>query len=98
MASPTGTTRWTGGIYSHEHRYFIKYPTEYNNSRILQSLVVEDTQWRHLMGAPRFRNWPHVFLCLDAGAYRAALHAQAISIPEIAATLLGPDVPAARDR
>jgi hypothetical protein len=57
----TGTTRWTGGTYSNEHRYFIKYPTEYNNSRILQSLVVEDADWRHLMGPGRFRNWRMYF-------------------------------------
>lgn len=53
----TGTTRWTGGTYSHEHRYFIKYPSEYNNVRILQNLVVEDADWKWLVGPRRFLNW-----------------------------------------
>ena len=27
-----GTTRWSSGVYSNEHNYYIKYPTEYEKS------------------------------------------------------------------
>jgi hypothetical protein len=57
----SGTTRWTGGAYSHEHRYFIKYPTEYNSARLLQCLVLEDDQWRHMIGPRRYLNWRMYF-------------------------------------
>lgn len=72
-----GATRWTGGSYSHELRCFIKYPTEYISTRILQCLVVSPDQWRYLIGPRRYLNWRIYFLAwLRALSERPAIPAR----------------------
>ena len=58
-----GSTRWSAGIYSHENRFFIKYPSEYNNALVVRSLVGNDLDWGQLIGWRRFVSWRMYFYC-----------------------------------
>lgn len=57
IRAPDGPTNWSVGFYSPEHRYYIKYPTEYNCSRIVQLVATAPKHWKHLIGFRRFFSW-----------------------------------------
>jgi hypothetical protein len=60
-------TRWSAGNYSPEHRFNIKYESEYFTSRAVQCVVFESEDWKHMIGAKRFLNWRiYVFSWLRA--------------------------------
>jgi hypothetical protein len=59
-----GTTRGAAGSYSAEHRYFIKYRSEYEIAQIVQTLVRTPADWKYLLGARRFVSWRMWVYCL----------------------------------
>lgn len=61
--SGDGSTNWSVGDYDHEHRFFIKYPSEYNSALILKSLLRGDSDWKYVIGWRRFISWRMFFYC-----------------------------------
>ena len=57
VRSPGGHTRWSPGTYNYPLRLYIKYPTELASATILQALVRDEHDWKHLMGWRRFLSW-----------------------------------------
>lgn len=57
VRSPGGHTRWSPGTYNMPLRLFVKYPSEFMSSSIIQALVRNDEDWKHFIGWRRFLNW-----------------------------------------
>ncbi|HTR83311.1 MAG TPA: hypothetical protein VMI56_02460 [Reyranella sp.] len=59
-----GATRGATGNYSAEHRFFIKYRSEYAIAQIVQTLVRSPGDWKYLLGRRRFVSWRMWVYCL----------------------------------
>ena len=57
VRAPDGPTNWSIGYYSPEHRYYIKYPSEFSCSRAVQLVVQAPNHWAYVIGLKRFFNW-----------------------------------------